>query len=128
LGRHRTTARGILFLLLFGLTTPGAAAWPGQPDPSSAKPVPPKPAETPAAPKQAGALDGVPRFIFPVVGPATFTDDYGDARGNGAHDGNDILAPRRALAVAAEAGTVTFHTTSWRAGCMLYLHGRSGTE
>jgi hypothetical protein len=92
--------------------------------------TPPKQAEPkpPAAPKQAAAKDGVPRLIFPVVGPSTYTDDFGDARGNGSHEGNDIMAPRRALAVAAEAGTVEFHTTSWRAGCMLYLHGRSGTE
>jgi hypothetical protein len=38
------------------------------------------------------------------------------------------MAPRRALALAAETGTVKFHTTSARAGCMLYLHGKSGTE
>ena len=38
------------------------------------------------------------------------------------------MAPRRALALAAEAGTVKFHTTSSRAGCMLYLNGKSGTE
>ena len=38
------------------------------------------------------------------------------------------MAPRRALALAAEAGTVKFHTTSSRAGCMLYLNGESGTE
>ena len=30
--------------------------------------------------------------------------------------------------LAAEAGTVKFHTTSSRAGCMLYLNGKSGTE
>jgi hypothetical protein len=38
------------------------------------------------------------------------------------------MAPRKALALAAEAGTVKFHTTSARAGCMLYLDGKSGTE
>ena len=38
------------------------------------------------------------------------------------------MAPRRALVLAAEAGTVKFHTTSARAGCMLYLDGKSGTE
>jgi len=30
--------------------------------------------------------------------------------------------------VAVEAGTVRFHTTSWAAGFMLYLYGRSGTK
>ena len=70
----------------------------------------------------------VPRLVFPILGAATYTDDFGDPRGQGAHEGNDMLAPRRALALAAEAGTVKFHTTSSRAGCMLYLEGKSGTE
>jgi hypothetical protein len=69
----------------------------------------------------------VPRLIFPVVGPASYVDDFGDQRGQGRHDGNDIMAPKRALAVAAEAGKVRFWTTSSRAGCMLYLYGKSGT-
>ena len=38
------------------------------------------------------------------------------------------MAPRHALALAAETGTVKFHITSSRAGCMLYLEGESGTE
>ena len=84
----------------------------------------PKPA--PAVPK-APAAGGVPQLIFPVVGPASYVDDYGDARGSRSHEGNDIMAPRRALAVAAEAGKVKYHTTSWAAGCMLYLYGKSGT-
>ena len=70
----------------------------------------------------------VPTLVFPILGEATYTDDFGDARGQGAHQGNDIMAPRRAFALAAEAGTVKFHTTSSRAGCMLYLNGKSGTE
>ena len=70
----------------------------------------------------------MPPLVFPVLGEATYIDDFGDARGQGAHEGNDIMAPRRALALAAEAGTVKFHTTSSRAGCMLYLDGESGTE
>lgn len=78
-------------------------------------------ASTPAVPS------AVPRLIFPVVGPATYGNDFGDARGQGSHQGIDIMAPKRALAVAAEAGTVKFWTTSARAGCMLYLHGKSGT-
>jgi hypothetical protein len=68
-----------------------------------------------------------PRLIFPVVGTATYTDDFGDPRAGGRHQGNDILAARRAPAVAAEAGTVELWTTSVQAGCMLYLHGASGT-
>jgi hypothetical protein len=68
-----------------------------------------------------------PRLIFPVVGTATYTDDFGDARAGGPHQGIDIIAARRSPAVAAEAGTVELWTTSAQAGCMLYLHGASGT-
>jgi len=77
----------------------------------------------------AGAASAkVPALVFPVLGTATYSDDFGDARGQGSHEGNDIMSPRKALALAAEAGTVIFHTTSSRAGCMLYLDGASGTE
>ena len=66
-------------------------------------------------------------IVFPVLGSAHYTDDFGDARPGGRHQGIDILAPRKAIAVAAEAGKVELWTTSARAGCMLYLHGKSGT-
>ena len=69
----------------------------------------------------------VPRLIFPVVGTVSYHDDFGEARAGGPHQGNDILAARRAPAVAAESGKVEFWTTSANAGCMLYLHGDSGT-
>ena len=77
------------------------------------------------------ATDGVakvPRLIFPVIGATNYIDDFGDARGQGGHEGNDLMAAKRSLAVAAEAGQVKFWTTSSRAGCMLYLDGESGTQ
>lgn len=70
----------------------------------------------------------VPRFVFPVLGQSSYISDFGAARGQGGHEGNDIMAPRKAPVLAAEAGTVKFHTTSARAGCMLYLNGKSGTQ
>jgi hypothetical protein len=70
----------------------------------------------------------VPRLIFPLVGAASLRDDFGESRSQGwAHPGNDIMAQRRATAVAAEAGTIKLWTTSASAGCMLYLYGESGT-
>lgn len=69
----------------------------------------------------------MPRLIFPVVGPSTFIDDYGAPRASGSHDGVDIMARKKSLLVAVEPGKVSFWTSSWRAGCMLYLHGKSGT-
>ncbi len=66
-------------------------------------------------------------LVFPVLGPVNYTDDFGASRPGGPHQGNDLLAPRKAIAVAAESGTVEFWTTSRGAGCMLYLFGDSGT-
>ena len=110
--RHRPTARGLL--LLAALLLSGAGAGAGS---VSAHP----------AASAAGHGPAVPRLVFPLLGAATFTNDFGDPRGQGRHEGIDIVAPRRAPVLAAEAGTVKFWTTSWRAGCMLYLYGESGT-
>jgi hypothetical protein len=99
----RTTARGVLTILVVALAAGSAAASPG-------------------------ASGSVPNpIVFPVVGPYRYTNDFGDPRGQGRHEGNDILAPKRAPAVAVEDGKVKFWTTSARAGCMLYLYGASGT-
>ncbi len=69
----------------------------------------------------------VPQLIFPVVGGAPYVDDFGAPRPGGPHQGNDLLAARHTPAVAVEAGTVKTWMTSASAGCMLYLHGDSGT-
>jgi Peptidase family M23 len=99
--RHRTTARGVLFLAaILGLVAGTARA---------------------AAPK-------VPdHIVFPVVGQVSYIDDFGAPRPGGAHQGNDLMAAKKSPAVAAEAGTVKYWTTSRSAGCMLYLYGESGT-
>lgn len=62
-----------------------------------------------------------------MLGEAEFTDDFGAPRPQGRHEGVDVLAPRHALALAAEPGRVRFYMGSSRAGCMLYLDARSGT-
>src|SRR6266487_6185921 len=98
--RHRTTARGTLFLLLvFGLTAGMAGA-----------------AKKPPA-----------HIVFPVLGPVQYADDFGAPRAGGPHQGNDIMAAKQSLALAAEAGKIKFWTSSAAAGCMLYLYGASGT-
>jgi len=99
--RHRTTARGVLFLAaIIGLVAGTARA---------------------AAPK-------VPdHIVFPLVGQVQYINDFGAPRSGGAHEGNDLMAAKRSPAVAAEAGTVKYWTTSRNAGCMLYLYGESGT-
>jgi hypothetical protein len=68
------------------------------------------------------------KIVFPVLGTAQYADDFGDPRAGGRHQGIDMLAPKRSLALAAEAGKVEFWTSSASAGCMLYLHGQSGTD
>ncbi len=80
-----------------------------------------------AVPLASGGGKAVPRIIFPVVGPVTYQNDFGDPRGGLRHQGNDIMAVKKSPAVAAEDGKVTFWTHSAGAGCMLYLYGRSGT-
>ena len=69
----------------------------------------------------------VPRLIFPIAGTVAFSNDFGAARYSGSHQGNDLMADRRTVAVAAEAGKVKYWTSSTAAGCMLYLYGKSGT-
>jgi hypothetical protein len=66
-------------------------------------------------------------LLFPVVGPVTYINDFGQARAGGPHQGNDLMGTKRAPVIAVEEGTVEFWTTSVSAGCMLYLHGVSGT-
>jgi len=67
-------------------------------------------------------------IIFPVLGTVSYSDDFGEARAGGVHQGIDMIAPKRSLALAAEAGKVEFWSRSATAGCMLYLHGQSGTD
>ncbi|MGH3076768.1 MAG: M23 family metallopeptidase [Gaiellaceae bacterium] len=101
--RHRTTARGIVFsLLLSGLAAAASAS------PSS------------------GGSQAVPRLVFPLVAETALWDNYGDSRGTHPHAGIDMENPWRAPVVAVEEGKVSY-ATSGLGGCMLYLHGRSGT-
>jgi len=113
--RFRTTARAFLLFALFGLLAGTAAAKPADPFVR----LPSKPAKPRIQGKQ---------IVFPILGRTQLTNSFGDPRGQGAHEGEDIMAPRKAPALAAEAGRVKFHTGSGRAGCMLYLYGDSGTK
>jgi hypothetical protein len=112
--RRRTTARLILSLAIVGITAGPAAAIP---DPGYL----PKRAKAATGAQQAGK-----RMIFPVLGRSRYMNDFGAPRHQGPHQGIDIMAPRKALALAAEPGRVKFQITSAAAGCMLYLNGDSG--
>ena len=97
---HRTTARGTLVLALALLTLAGGASA--------------------AAPQ---------KIVFPVLGTATYVDDFGqpragrDAPGDRHHGDQAEPRPRR----RGGQGRV-LDTSSASAGCMLYLHGASGTD
>jgi hypothetical protein len=100
---HRTTARATAFVLvLLGLAAAILASPAG------------------------GSSNGVPKIVFPLVAKTLWWDSYGDPRPNGMHTGIDIEAPWRAPVVAVEAGRVEYGESSL-GGCMLYLHGRTGT-
>ena len=75
----------------------------------------------------APAVAGVPKLVFPIVGNASYEDDFGDPRGQGSHEGNDMMAPWKSSVVAVEPGRIRIWASSSRAGCMLYLYGKSGT-
>jgi Peptidase family M23 len=67
------------------------------------------------------------RIIFPVVGPVSYTDDFGAPRGGHSHRGNDLMAARWSPVVAVERGEI--ERPRWSSSdCALILHGVSGTE
>ena len=59
-------------------------------------------------------------FLFPVVGGATYFDDYGAPRAQGVHQGNDLMAAKRTPVIAVADGVVRLQH-SGRGGYMLYL-------
>ena len=72
-----------------------------------------------AASGGATSLGTVPQLIFPVVGPVTYRDDFGEPRAKWPHPGNDLMAAKRQIAVAAEPGKIEFWTHSATAICRL---------
>jgi len=66
-----------------------------------------------------------PSIVFPVVGKATYSNTFSSTP-KGILPGNDIIAAKKSLVVAAENGTVKFVSKYKEAGCMLVLSGVSG--
>jgi Peptidase family M23 len=78
-----------------------------------------------------GAVAGIPdHILFPVVGEVTYTNDFGDPRPGGSHQGNDLMGKRMQYAVAAEAGRVEKRrsVSGSYSSCYLVLRGKSGTH
>lgn len=72
----------------------------------------------------AAAAVRAPFSLFPVVGGAHYTDDFGDGRPGGSHQGNDLLAPCGSPVVAVVPGTVTMLSWGDTSGWILRLEGR----
>jgi len=72
---------------------------------------------------------GLPRYVFPVAGPASFTDTYGADRSDVSwHHGDDIFAPLGTPAVAVADGTL--NRVGWEklGGWRLWVRDRLGNE
>jgi murein DD-endopeptidase MepM/ murein hydrolase activator NlpD len=69
------------------------------------------------------------RYVFPVYGPASFSDTFGAGRANtGWHHGEDIFAPLGAPILAVTDGTV--FSVGWNdvGGLRVWLRDRYGNE
>jgi murein DD-endopeptidase MepM/ murein hydrolase activator NlpD len=72
---------------------------------------------------------GLPRYVFPVAGPASFDDTYGAARSDVSwHHGDDIFAPLGTPVVAVADGTL--NRVGWErlGGWRLWVRDRLGNE
>jgi murein DD-endopeptidase MepM/ murein hydrolase activator NlpD len=111
--------------------------------PPPAKPVPTesnaKPAKTPSpsskgiappqhhGPTKAKPILGGGPYVFPVYGPAAFTDTYGAFRsGTGWHHGDDIFAPLGAPVLAVADGTLFLVGWNRMGGNRLWLRDDAG--
>lgn len=66
-------------------------------------------------------------IIFPVIGPVSYYDDFGQPRGSGTHHGNDLMGRKGQMLVAAVDGTVSYVVSpqaSW--GYSITLRDKDG--
>ncbi|MGE3232224.1 MAG: peptidoglycan DD-metalloendopeptidase family protein [Thermoleophilia bacterium] len=68
--------------------------------------------------------------VFPLVGDYTYSDDFGAARHQGRHEGNDIMADRNTPIVAVVNGTIErlTRTETGLGGIYVWLQRADGTE
>jgi murein DD-endopeptidase MepM/ murein hydrolase activator NlpD len=82
-----------------------------------------------AARKEVGVFTDVRGFVFPVLPPVKFWDDWGQPRSGGrTHEGNDIIAPWGTPIVAVESGVIARLGVNELGGSVLWLKGLSGTS
>lgn len=76
---------------------------------------------------------GVPErnMVFPLAKSVKYSDSFGAARSGGrSHEGQDLMAPKGTVAVAAASGTVTFlrHSSDGLSGNMLRITDADGWQ
>ena len=98
-----------------------------EPQPPGATPTPPPVVrDPPPRVKPRFTADG---YVFPVYGPASFTDDFAAARAlTGWHHGNDIFAPVGAPVLAVTDGTLFLVGWNDIGGNRLWLRDTAGNE
>ncbi len=100
------------------------------------EPAPPPPVGTPATPPPVQSTptgvhphltDG--GYVFPVYGPASFSDDFGAGRADtGWHHGNDVFAPLGAPVLAVTDGTLFLVGWNTIGGNRFWLRDLQGNE
>lgn len=85
-------------------------------------------ASAPAA--QSGPTSARYLRVFPVVGDYSYSDDFGDPRGQGAHQGNDIISKMGTQLVACVDGTITrlTRTETGLGGLWIWIEDAAGNE
>jgi hypothetical protein len=97
------------------------------PPPPGAKPEPPPVVREPPADVDPQLTAG--GYVFPVYGPASFTDDFSAARAfTGWHHGNDVFAPLGAPVLAVTDGTLFLVGWNDVGGNRLWLRDAAGNE
>ncbi len=69
------------------------------------------------------------KIIFPVIGPTSYSNDFGAPRVGHTHEGNDIFAPKHTPLVAAADGRIQYITWPEASyGYFISLQGDDGYE
>ena len=97
------------------------------PTPPGSDPAPPPTVRNPPPDVRPKLTDG--GYVFPVYGPASFTDDFAAARATtGWHHGNDVFAPLGAPLLAVTDGTLFLVGWNDVGGNRLWLRDAAGNE
>jgi hypothetical protein len=107
-------------------TAPREPATAPEPEPAIA---PPEPLGLPRKAVPEVALPPGGRYVFPVFGDVSFTDDYGAPRaGTGWHHGNDVFAPTGTPILAVADGRLARVGVNTLGGNRLWLTDEAGNE